>query len=391
LDVCVDDERPMPELTFTYGTMAAGKSTLALQLCWQLRQGRSDVALWTFGDRSDAGMVTSRIGIEASAEAVIPGSDLTTHVERLRRDGINILVIDEAQFASVEQIDALAELVDELGIDVHAFGLSADFLLNLFPGSARLFAISDWAHELPLTSTCWCGQKGRCNARVVDGVVARAGTQFVTGDVNEGVVHYQVLCRTHYRSGQLRSEGSMVRIVVVDSDPEWPKQFQEIVAYLSPFIAGSILRIEHVGSTSVPGLAAKPIIDIDVVVANDVDIPVALALIESAGYRWVGDLTVTGREAFEPVSTPQLPLHHLYLVVENNRAHADHWLLREALIGDAELIERYGAIKRENVILSDGDGERYVALKADFVAEVLAQARRERAMEPVEYWQPELD
>jgi thymidine kinase len=196
----------MPELTFTYGTMAAGKSTLALQLCWQLRQGRSDVALWTFGDRTAAGMVTSRIGIEASAEAVIPGSDLTAHIERLRRDGINILVIDEAQFASVEQIDALAELVDDLGIDVHAFGLSADFLLNLFPGSARLFAISDWSHELPLTSTCWCGQKGRCNARVVDGIVAREGTQFFTGDVNEGVVHYQVLCRTHYRSGQLRDE-----------------------------------------------------------------------------------------------------------------------------------------------------------------------------------------
>ena len=196
----------MPELTFTYGTMAAGKSTLALQLCWQLRQGRSDVALWTFGDRSDAGMVTSRIGIEASAEAVAPGTDLAPHIERLRRDGINILVIDEAQFASVDQIDALAQIVDELAIDVHAFGLSADFLLNLFPGSARLFAISDWAHELPLTSTCWCGQKGRCNARVVDGVVAREGNQFFTGDVNEGVVHYQVLCRTHYRSGQLRAE-----------------------------------------------------------------------------------------------------------------------------------------------------------------------------------------
>jgi thymidine kinase len=115
-------------------------------------------------------------------------------------------VIDEAQFASVGQIDALAQIVDELAIDVHAFGLSADFLLNLFPGSARLFAISDWAHELPLTSTCWCGQKGRCNARVIDGVVAREGNQFFTGDVNEGVVHYQVLCRTHYRSGQLRAE-----------------------------------------------------------------------------------------------------------------------------------------------------------------------------------------
>jgi thymidine kinase len=112
-------------------------------------------------------------------------------------------VIDEAQFASVDQVDQLAELVDVHDVDVHAFGLSADFLLNLFPASSRLFAIADWSHELPLTSSCWCGQKGRCNARVVDGVVAREGTQFVTGDVHNGAVHYQVLCRTHYRLGQL--------------------------------------------------------------------------------------------------------------------------------------------------------------------------------------------
>jgi len=196
----------MAELTFTYGTMAAGKSTLALQLCWQLREGRSDVALWTFGDRSDEGMVTSRIGIEAAAEAVAPGSSLEQPVEELVARGVKILVIDEAQFASVEQIDQLARLVDERGVDVHAFGLGADFLLNVFPASARLFAIADWSHELPLTSSCWCGQKGRCNARVVNGVVAREGTQFVTGDVSEGAVHYQVLCRAHYRLGQLSAE-----------------------------------------------------------------------------------------------------------------------------------------------------------------------------------------
>ena len=193
----------MAELTFTYGTMAAGKSTLALQLCWQLRQGRSDVALWTFGDRSPEGMVTSRIGIESPAEEIAPGADLVEPVSRLVEQGIHVLVIDEVQFASVAQVDALAQVVDDLGVDVHAFGLSADFLLNVFPGSARLFAIADWAHELPLTSTCWCGQKGRCNARVVDGVVAREGSQFVIGDVEEGVVHYQVLCRTHYRRGDL--------------------------------------------------------------------------------------------------------------------------------------------------------------------------------------------
>ncbi|MGH9019587.1 MAG: thymidine kinase [Acidimicrobiales bacterium] len=196
----------MAELTFTYGTMAAGKSTLALQLCWQLREGRSDVALWTFGDRSADGMVTSRIGIGAFAEAVEPASDLTARIERLVSEGVNILVIDEVQFASIAQVDALARLVDERDVDVHAFGLSADFLLNIFPGSARLFAIADWSHELPLTSSCWCGRKGRCNARVVNGSVAREGDQFFTGDVLEGVVHYQVLCRTHYRLGQLRGE-----------------------------------------------------------------------------------------------------------------------------------------------------------------------------------------
>ena len=193
----------MAELTFTYGTMAAGKSTLALQLCWQLREGRSDVALWTFGDRSDDGMVTSRIGIEAEAEAVIPGSSLSSHLDKALRDATRILVIDEVQFATVGQVDELAQMVDDHGIDIPAFGLSTDFLLNVFPGSARLFAIADWAHELPLTSSCWCGQKGRCNARVVDGVVAREGNQFFTGDVIHGNVHYQVLCRRHYRAGQL--------------------------------------------------------------------------------------------------------------------------------------------------------------------------------------------
>ena len=64
----------MAELTFTYGTMAAGKSTLALQLCWQLRQGGRDVALWTFGDRSATGTVTSRIGIESDADDALHGA-----------------------------------------------------------------------------------------------------------------------------------------------------------------------------------------------------------------------------------------------------------------------------------------------------------------------------
>ena len=183
----------------------------------------------------------------------------------------------------------------------------------------------------------------------------------------------------------------MEPLVVVDADPAWPQQFRDIATYLEPFVGASVLRIEHVGSTAVPGLAAKPILDIDVVVADASQVPVVLQRIESAGYRWVGDLTVSGREAFEPVLTPPLALHHLYLVVENNRAHSDHWLLRDALVDNPDLIERYAALKRENVVRADGDAERYTELKAAFVAEVLTEARRSRGMAPVDYWEPEFD
>ena len=96
---------------------------------------------------------------------------------------------------------------------------------------------------------------------------------------------------------------------MVDADSAWPQQFRDIATYLGPFVGASVLRIEHVGSTAVPSLAAKPIIDIDVVVAEASQVPGVLQRIESAGYQWVGDLTVSGREAFEPIRTPPLPVH----------------------------------------------------------------------------------
>jgi GrpB-like predicted nucleotidyltransferase (UPF0157 family) len=181
------------------------------------------------------------------------------------------------------------------------------------------------------------------------------------------------------------------QLVVVEADPRWPQQFRAISSYLQPFLGHAVLRVEHVGSTSVPGLAGKPVIDIDVVVESEQMIRPTIALIESAGYTWVGDLDVAGREAFEAPPDSAFARHHLYLVVENNRAHCDHWLLREALLGDPVARDDYAQVKRANVETSRGDMLRYVALKARFVADVLAQARFERGMEPVAYWEPELD
>jgi thymidine kinase len=194
-------------LTLTYGTMAAGKSTLALQLHWQLCHSGRTVELWTFGDRSSEPEVTSRIGIHAAARSQPPSFDTDHELRRLLDGEVEVIVVDEVQFATTEQIDWLASLVDNYGIDVHTFGLGADFLLNPFPGTARLFAIADAVDELPLVTYCWCGARGRCNARIVNGVVQRAGAQKVIGNTTaDADVFYQVLCRSHYIKGLLGPE-----------------------------------------------------------------------------------------------------------------------------------------------------------------------------------------
>jgi GrpB-like predicted nucleotidyltransferase (UPF0157 family) len=191
-------------------------------------------------------------------------------------------------------------------------------------------------------------------------------------------------------SFEVRALSVMRAIEVRDYDSAWPDWFERLRARVWPAVEDVALRIDHVGSTSVPGLAAKPIIDIDIVVASQDDVRPVIDRLAGAGYRWRGDLGVEGREAFEPVRDEDLPEHHLYLVVEDNRAHVDHWLLRDVLRSDAGARERYAALKRRNVELAAGDIDFYVAAKAALVAELLTRARAERGLPPVEYWEPDL-
>jgi GrpB-like predicted nucleotidyltransferase (UPF0157 family) len=149
-------------------------------------------------------------------------------------------------------------------------------------------------------------------------------------------------------------------------------------------------RIDHVGSTSVPGLAAKPIIDMDIVVASQADVRPVIARLAGIGYQWRGDLGVSGREAFAGPAGANLPRHHLYLVVENDKPHLDHWLLRDLLREDPAARARYAGLKRQNADLAGGDMEVYVAAKAALVAELLTRARAERGFPPAEYWQPQV-
>lgn len=106
-------------------------------------------------------------------------------------------------------------------------------------------------------------------------------------------------------------------IVVADYDTRWPAWFDEIAAHVWLAVRDVAIRVDHVGSTSVPGLAAKPIIDMDIVVGSDDATALVIERLGAIGYRWRGDLGVTGRQAFSVPADPVLPSHHLYLVVES--------------------------------------------------------------------------
>lgn len=175
-------------------------------------------------------------------------------------------------------------------------------------------------------------------------------------------------------------------IVVVDYDTSWPGAFEEIVAYVWPAVREVAVRIDHVGSTAVPGLAAKPVIDADVVVKDATVVEPVIERLSQVGYRWRGELGVAGREAFAAPEDPALPHHHLYLVVDGSRPHLDHVLLRDLLRGDPDARRRYGELKRANAVAAEGEIDAYVSAKAALVAKLLTRARAERGLEPVEYW-----
>ena len=117
--------------------------------------------------------------------------------------------------------------------------------------------------------------------------------------------------------------------VVVAYDPRWPVVFELLRARADTALAEVPHVTEHVGSTAVPGLASKPIIDMDVVVADKRAVRPAIAALSAAGWRHEGDLGVPGQEAMRP--PPDAAYHHLYVVVAGSQAHRDRIDLRDFL------------------------------------------------------------
>lgn len=199
------------ELKFFFGPMDCGKSTLALQINHNLaRQGRNGLLL-TQRDRSGQPVITSRMGLADEAIEVAAELDLRKIISDRWRAGerVDYLIVDEAQFLSVDQVEQLAELVDGADIDVYAFGLATDFRSQMFPGSKRLFELADAVTPLQVEVLCWCGRSGRYNGRVVDGTLVKEGSQVMVADTatsEPAHVRYQVLCRRHWRDGDLGTD-----------------------------------------------------------------------------------------------------------------------------------------------------------------------------------------
>jgi len=163
-------------------------------------------------------------------------------------------------------------------------------------------------------------------------------------------------------------------IVVVDYDAAWPARFEAIATPVRRSVADLGADVQHVGSTSVRGLAAKPVIDVDVVVRAPADVPAAVERLRALGYVHQGDKGIPGREAF--TWPPGAPRHHLYVVVAGSRAHADHVDFRDHLRGNPDVAEEYAALKRSLAERDALDRGRYEAGKDAFVAGVLRAAQR---------------
>jgi thymidine kinase len=203
------------ELVFFSGTMDCGKSTLALQMGHHRQAAGGSGPLPSQRARAGEAVLSSRLGLVGDAIEVADDLDFWDVVVDRRMGGENVdyLICDEAQFYSPQQVDQLARLVDEMGVDVFAFGITADFRTRLFPGSKRLIELADRVQVLQVEALCWCGARATHNARTVDGVMVVEGAQVVVGDVSaDAEVGYEVLCRRHHMRRMTRASARAVAL-----------------------------------------------------------------------------------------------------------------------------------------------------------------------------------
>ena len=171
----------------------------------------------------------------------------------------------------------------------------------------------------------------------------------------------------------------MKKIKIEDYNPKWAHAFNELKkAYLEHIRED--LVIEHVGSTSIPGLAAKPIIDIDIIVKSKKEIKGLIEALENLGYIHEGNMGIEGREVFQRAIN-DVPLlkehhskwfpHHLYVCIEGSLALKNHLLLKNYLMANEDAVKEYGDLKKALAHKYPHDMDSYIAEKTPFITRIL--------------------
>lgn len=158
-------------------------------------------------------------------------------------------------------------------------------------------------------------------------------------------------------------------IVIVEYDPAWPQEFVRLRDRAQDALGDLALSIEHVGSTAVPGLAAKPVIDMVVVIASDDDLEEAIRRLEAMGYQARGELGVPGREAFTWPEGERR--HHLYVSPSTSDELRAQVRFRDMLLADPELARRYEILKRDLAERYRDDRPAYTDAKTEFIESAL--------------------
>ena len=188
----------MAKLYFKYGAMGSSKTAQALITKYNYEE--NDLRVWLIKPSADTrdGMQTlrSRIGLEAQVEVIPPEMDILERFRQTQAGQCDVIIADECQFLTEQQIDQLRSIVNDYNIPVMCFGLRADFLTRLFPGSLRLMEVADTIQEIK--TICDCGAKATVNARIdSEGHIVTQGAQVVLG----GNDSYIAMCHKCYVRG----------------------------------------------------------------------------------------------------------------------------------------------------------------------------------------------
>jgi GrpB-like predicted nucleotidyltransferase (UPF0157 family) len=161
-------------------------------------------------------------------------------------------------------------------------------------------------------------------------------------------------------------------VSIQDYDPAWPDAFSQLAARVKAALGSHVLAVEHIGSTAVPGLAAKPVIDLDAVLSSPADLPRAIRILAGIGYVHEGNLGIAGREAFRPPAGERC--HHLYVLIAGATEQRRHLAFRNALRADDALRDRYAALKRLLAQTYRNDRRSYNEAKSAFISSIVGSS-----------------